>query len=84
MEPSSGRKKLSELNEAVITPKPDRATEGFNFYCPSYPHPDMSNLEGKEDTAAFIGIAVTFGQLLPLKGLERRHCNPLEEAIYLI
>ena len=46
-------------------------------------HPEMANVEGKEDTASFINMVVTFFRIVNVKskGADIRHNNPLEGVI---
>ena len=83
--------KLSKLDEVSVYPKPierQKVSTCLKIFCEESRsalllHPEMANVEGKEDTASFINMDVTFFRIVNVKskGADIRHNNPLEGVI---
>ena len=67
--------KLSKLDEVSVYPKPierQKVSTCLKIFCEETRsalllHPEMANVEGKEDTASFINMVVTFFRIVNVK-----------------
>ena len=75
------------MDEVSVYPKPierQKVSTCLKIFCEETRsalllHPEMANVEGKEDTASFINMVVTFFRIVNVKskGADIRHNNPL-------
>lgn len=83
--------KLSKLNEVAVYPKPierQKVSTCLKIFCAETKaaltlHPDMENVEGKDETASFIGLVVKFFKILNVKSNDAgtKHNDSMEEVV---